>query len=595
MNSHLFRLALRTVAILIAILAIIDPTMTSMRSSKPRISVVAADRAHDSTLARRVSRLLDKRFTVIDAALSATDATVLVGETLSSPVRESSTPLFVVRDDSASDRVRIETLRSPSTSPLDARVPVTIVARTFGAKGRTLDVALSSGGAVVDRTTRTIGDDRSQVTLSFAPTAVGAAPLRVTARLAGARDSTTADVVTDIRPTRYSILFFDPRPSWLSTFVRRAIERDSRFVVTSRVVTSRNVSTDAGNPPNQLDDLASTARFDAVVVGAPDLLVDREIDGLEKFARRRAGTVVLLCDVPAVGRVSRLTQAAGWAMQRRRVPAPVIARTPGSAAIDTLLLVSEIAWPTPVPSTAEVLARTSAVGDSTANRPVLWRVPLGAGRVIVSSALDAWRFRDRGQSGFDRLWQSLLADASAASAPPIGVRVSPGTATPGETIDVDVTLRDAALREISTSRDTIHASISAQIVGRKGSRAPIRLWPTANVGEFHTTIRAPGDTDAFRVSVTSDGLSADAPLIVARDVSHTTPSDIDLLEMIAGSRGGRLISPASLGELPAAISKVVRAAPRLETWRPMRSAWWIVPFVLALGAEWLLRRRAGRA
>jgi hypothetical protein len=593
MNRPMVRLALRAVAILIAVLAVIDPAMTSMRASKPRLSVVAADRVHDSALAQRTAKSLEKRFTVIEAPLSATDATVLVGETLPAAFRELSTPLFVVRDDSVSNRVRIETVKVPQTSPLDARVPVTIVVRTFGVRGPALDVSLSSGGAIVDRMTRSIASDRSQFTLSFAPTAVGAAALRVTARLAGARDSATADVVTDVRPTRWSVLFFDPRPSWLSTFVRRAVERDPRFLVTSRVVTSRNVSTDAGNPPSALDDLASTSRFDAIVVSAPDALLDREIAGLEDYARRRAGTVVLLCDAPAPGKVSRLTGVMQWAMQRRRVPAPIVARAPGSLTTDTLLLASEIAWAMPMPRTADILARTAAVGDSTANRAVLWRVPLGAGRVVVSSALDAWRFRDRGQSRFDKLWQTVLADASAASPPAVQVRVSPAPVLPGEDVDVDVVLRDPALRDLASARDTLRASITAQIVGAKGSRTPIRLWPTATVGEFHTTLRAPHDTGAYRVVATSDGLSADASLIVADNASHATPSDIDILETLAASRGGKVVSAGALDRLPSIVSSVVHAAPRLETWHPMRSTLWIVPFVLSLGAEWLLRRRAG--
>jgi len=597
MNRSTLRLALRTVAILIAILAVLDLPITSMRSSKPRVSVVAANQSRDSALAKRVGRSLAKHFAVIDAPLSATDATVLVGETLPAAFRELSQPLFVVRDESTSDRVRIEMAKAPATAPLDARVPVTIVARTFGARGRTLDVSLSTGGAIVDRSTRAIGSDRTQLTLAFAPTSVGAAPLRVVARLAGARDSSIADVVTDILPARWSVLFFDPRPSWLSTFVRRAIERDPRFVVTSRVVTSKNVSTDAGSPPNQLDDLASTARFDAVVVGAPDLLADREIDGLESFARRRAGTVVLLCDAPEVSKVWRLTQVMVWGSQRRRLPTPIIARAPGSTTIDTVLRASEIAWAVQVPSTAEVLARTSPGRDSTDNRAVLWRVPLGAGRVIVSSALDAWRFRGRTESSFDKLWQTLLADASAASPPPIGVRVSPAPVSPGENFDIDVTLRDAALRDVASPRDTVRASIEAQIVGPGSTptRTPVRLWPSANIGEFRTTVRAPRDTGMYRVVATSDGLSANTPLVVANGVAHATPSDVDLLETIAAARGGKTISASSIDGLAPAISSVVHAAPRLETWHPMRSAWWIVPFVVALGAEWMLRRRAGLA
>jgi hypothetical protein len=594
MNRPALRLSLRAIAVLIAVLAVLDPAMTSLRSPKPRVAVVAAQRGRDSVLARRVARTLENRFTVIDGPLSAADATVLVGETAPPDFRELATPLFVVHQDSSSDRISIETVHVPRTSPLDATIPVTIVARTAGARGRTLETVLSTGGVVVNRSARPIEGDRSQFTLSFAPTATGVAPLRVTARIVDTRDSAVADVVTDVRQTRWPVLFYDPQPSWMSTFVRRAIERDSRFVVTSRVMTSRGVSSDAGTPPGRLDDLSSTSRFDAIVVSSPGALSEAEIGGLDEYARKRGGNVVLLCDGDFTSKAWRLTQVRQWTIpQRRRLALPIVLHTPGATGVDTVLLASELSWPGQMPGTAEVLARTVVVDDSSSNRPVLWRVPLGAGRVIVSSALDAWRYRDRGQSGFDKLWQGVVADASASALPAVDVRVSPAAAAPGDNIDVDVTLRDIALRDVAAPRDTVRASVAAQIVGPRSWRASIRLWPAANIGEFHTTIRAPHDTGAYRVAINSGGLSSDAPLVVAANVSHATPSDIDLLESLAASRGGKVISAAALDGLPAALATIVRPGSRAETSHPMRSAWWILPFALALGAEWLLRRRAG--
>jgi hypothetical protein len=413
----------------------------------------------------------------------------------------------------------------------------------------------------------------------------------VTARITGAPDTATADVVTDVRQTRWAVLFYDPQPSWMSTFVRRAVEQDPRFVVTSRVVTSKNISTDAGTPPNRLDDLSSTSRFDAIVVGSPGALSEAEIGGLDAYARKRGGNVVLLCDGDFTPKAWRLTQVRSWTSpQRQRLALPIISRTPGATSTDTVLFATELSWPSEMPGTAEVLARTVSSIDSLTNRPMLWRVPLGAGRVTVSSALDSWRYR--GQTGFDKLWPTVLADASSASIPAVDVRVSPGAVAPRENIDVDVTIRDAALREVGP-RDTVHVGIAAEIVGPRSSRTRIPVWPTANTGEFHTTVRAPNDTGAYRIVVTSGGLSADAPLVVANGASRPMPNDIDLLESLVAARGGKVISAAALDGLAPAIAAIVRPASRAETWHPMRSIWWIVPFALALGAEWLLRRRAG--
>src|SRR6185503_15219195 len=150
------------------------------------------------------------------------------------------------------------------------------------------------------------------------------APLRVTAALAGTTSVANADVSVDVRDKRWTVLFFDPRPSWMSTFVRRAVERDARFVVTSRVVTSRNVSADAGQPPGRLDDLAALELFDAVVVGAPETLTERDVAGLDAFLRRRAGGVVLLFDRRFPGPYERLTDAGDWRTDSSGKALPIV-------------------------------------------------------------------------------------------------------------------------------------------------------------------------------------------------------------------------------------------------------------------------------
>jgi hypothetical protein len=50
---------------------------------------------------------------------------------------------------------------------------------------------------------------------------------------------------------------------------------------------------------------------------------------------------------------------------------------------------------------------------------------------------------------------------------------------------------------------------------------------------------------------------------------------------------------ADAGSLASKLVSAIHPADRRMTWHPMRSAWWIVPFVLALSGEWWLRRRRG--
>jgi hypothetical protein len=83
-------------------------------------------------------------------------------------------------------------------------------------------------------------------------------------------------------------------------------------------------------------------------------------------------------------------------------------------------------------------------------------------------------------------------------------------------------------------------------------------------------------------------------LIVAPDAIAPAPDDRDLIAAWAASRGGQVVPESRLGELPGVLDRALAPVSRPTTWRPMRSAWWIAPFALSLGAEWWLRRRAGR-
>jgi len=565
-------LGLRTAAIAIALAAVVDPAITSNRATKPVVSVIAG--APDAALADRVERVIGKSATVVRAPTSLADASVFVGDALPTVDDAVPTPAFVVFDDRAGTSVVISSLSAPPWTPKDARAPIAIDAHVTHARGKTMDVMLRAGDLVVDRTTRRIAsdDEHAAIALGFIPTAAGAASLRISARIDGS--VANADAVVDVRDKRWAVLFFDPRPSWMSTFARRALEDDSRFVVTSRVVTSRNVSTDAGAPPSRLDDLAALALFDVVVVGAPEALTQNDVAALDAFMRRRGGSVVMLADRRAAGPYDRLTQVASWSADSGK--ASTIETVSGDSGS---LRSSEIAWPTHLPDGADAVARTGA-------RPVVWRSPIGAGQLIVSGALDAWRFRDQSASGFNRFWRSVIADAAVGAPSAIDVAIDRGAIAPSGSTNVSVILRDAALSSVRPIRATVSATLEA--TGKP--TVPVRLWPGADIGEFRGTLRgtSPG---IYRLVVASGGARASSPIVVVADAAQPALDARDVLSAFANAHGGRALS---VSELPSALRDAIHPTPRLETWHPMRSAWWIVPFALALSGEWWIRRRKGR-
>jgi hypothetical protein len=582
---------LRAFAILLAIVAIFDPAITSTRRTRPIIALVADE--SQRALADRVARALDGSFQIVRAPFSGAAGTVLVTDHVPASDAELASPVFTVIPERDGPTATLEALKAPAHAPLDSRVTISAVARVTSANGRTLEVALQAGNVVVDRFTGAISgdDERLVVPLTFVPTSRGTVALRVTANIAGARQTSTADVGVDILERQWAVLFFDARPSWMSTFVRRAIERDPRFVVTSRTMTSRGISTDVGRPPGSLDDVARVTPFDAIIVGAPEALNDRDVAGLDAYLRRRGGGVVLVFDRRASGPYERLTQAGEWAAASGGA-----GMTVDAVAADSVgLRVSEIAWPARLPAGARPVAVNRAASANAApdNRAVVWRSAVGAGRLVVSGALDAWRFRAATNSAFDAFWQTLIAETAAASPAAIDIDIATPMLAPGQTTDVVVTLRDITLGDTARRSDRpVHASVTASVEGQ-ATRLDLRLWPDGRVGRFRGSLRAPAAPGTYQVAVSSGDDRAEARIIVATEVSHIAPAEHDLLRAWTTATGGTSLSSSRLEELPSTLDQALRPTPRRVTWHPMRSAWWILPFTIALAIEWWSRRRRG--
>ena len=260
-------------AIVIAIVAAIDPVVISMRRARPEVAIVRGSAATDSALVARVAERLDDAFTLIDAPMTSAAGTVIVGRELPGATDEIAAPAFALIPTSQ-PAATIERLDAPTRAALESRATIAATVHATGLRGETLDVSLRSGELVVDRVAWQVPSDdaRRAVELTLVPTAIGATPLRVVTKPSGAAAAASTDLVVDVHDERWAVLFFDPRPSWMSTFVRRTIERDPRFIVTSRIVTSRGVSTEVGRPPQSLGDASALEAFDAIVVGSPDAL-----------------------------------------------------------------------------------------------------------------------------------------------------------------------------------------------------------------------------------------------------------------------------------------------------------------------------------
>ena len=74
-----------------------------------------------------------------------------------------------------------------------------------------------------------------------------------------------------------------------------------------------------------------------------------------------------------------------------------------------------------LPPGSDVVARVPGSDGS----PVIVSMPRGDGRLLLSGAMDAWRFRAADNGAFDRFWQSTIAGLALAVPPPIALSVDP--------------------------------------------------------------------------------------------------------------------------------------------------------------------------
>ena len=572
---------LRIAAVAIAIMAAVDPSITSSRPSRPIVSVIKAS-TEDVVLADRVAAALAPRFTVVRGRLDGAAGVVLAGASL--PDESVAWPGLVaaVEPTAQSPQVSIVSLDAPHDAPLNARVPVRASVNVTGGRGRILNVALRSEQGEVDTAAVVVEADSAivPVDLTFIPSSASAARLTTVATIAGSASADSATILVELRTERYSVLFFDPRASWSSTFVRRALEQDPRFVVTSRVRTSRGVSNVSGSPPASLVD-AVPDDYATIIVGSPDQLNAADMRALETFMRERGGRVVVLLDGRVTANINQLTGVTAWSSVRLE-SAIALADSSGSGPLHA----RELAWPTRNP--AGISTHAWSVSSDSTVRTILWSVPVGPGRLFVSGAIDAWHYRDPAMSRFDAFWPRILADLSASAPRPVEVALSRRVLVPGQETTVRVSARSSAM---DATR-----SLSVRAMLTNGTESTfVRLWPATERGTMEGTVVAPATPGSYRLIVTAGSTTESKSFVVDSVANPARADEPDIIAAFVSSRSGFTIGESRLQSLSERLAAAFEPVSRVETWYPMRSAWWLLPFTAFLGAEWWWRRRRGLA
>ena len=574
MILRLFRFA----AIALIVAGAVDPSWTVRREAPVPVDLRSASEA----VRKRLSDALGDRVAFdstsppreIVLAAAATSARLLPVE----DIEDVPVSTIALTSPHAS-RIRIIHTNEPAPVPVGWSTTIKATIEAAGVRGATSRVVLEQAGAEIAAVDHvwTRDEERFEAAFPYTPALEGST--RLTVRVMA------SDAAADVRVAgigrRFRILAYEPRPTWAVGFLRRVLEQDPVFDVSSSVRASKIDSTSAGQPPTALT-ADALSPFDVVLVGAPEDLRSSEVEALASFTRARGGTVVLLPD----RRPSRayLSLVPGQRFDEVLVEEPLEL----SAISGASLRASELA----IPSDASGGDALATVNQGKGPKPVVVSWPMGEGTVVFSGALDAWRYRAAPGDGFARFWRTRVAEAALATPPRISVSVTPAIAAPSEDVDVRVKLRSTEL--VRQAGRIAVPKVRAVLVGEK-TEETIRLWPTAEPGAFAGVVKAPPSGD-YNLHVTSDsGGAGDDVLSVVADARHADVSPRDgreSLRLVSAATAGVAVDETDLDPLERHLLSLSRSSV-LETVRPTRSPWFAGSVIALLCAEWGLRRRRG--
>jgi hypothetical protein len=561
-------------AIVIAVAGVVDPVLTREGAGRPAVLVrllstegAAAERALAAALP---DAELDRRSPAGDRLpCEPTESCIVIadGSMAIETATEARVPVSLVTTaPPQAPNVTVVSVTTPAAQHVAAAGSARVVLAGSGVEGRRTHLRILDSAATVGRADHDwTADGAVTLDVPWWPVLAGPRALSVEAVPIEGESSlidNRIDVGAMVSAGRTPVLVFDPRPSWASTFVRRSLEDDPRFAVRHRA--RLGPSLDAGTAGAALD-AATLAAVAIAVVSAPDALSANDAVLLDRFVRERGGTLILLPDRAPSGAAARLFSGQ-WS--EHLSPSPVEAG-PFRA---TEILRAEAAAPGEV-----VLAAFDG-------RPVVLVSPAGNGRIVVSGAIDAWRYRGGDGAGFDGFWRSLAAEFAEAGAA-LRMTLDQTIAAPGT--DVNFTVRHFAM-------DTPLARSASAVVRCAGAPPRIvRLWPSGPSGAFAGRAAAEGEGACTVVATAGDDARASGGFSVMASPARGVSATLAGLERYAVSTGGHVVRAGDEAALAAHLAAGPAAPPMVASIHPMRSPWWLLPFAGCLAAEWWLRRRGG--
>ncbi|AMY10264.1 hypothetical protein LuPra_03494 [Luteitalea pratensis] len=575
--------SLRAVGVLAVVGALLDPGCAQAR--RPTLDVAFAGDVADEVRAQELARIaaevpwatvMDARRTSVGNGSPSTALRVVVGD--AAPVlADLQARSAAIAWQATTPSLAFTSVHAPARAVSGTRADVSVNIGDVPAATRVLRVVVTD--AVTGREqghaelTRAASDTRVgvSVVVPWLATRVGEQRLRVVASAPGndsVRPSPPGDVIVDVRPATVRVDVLEARPTWAARFARLALSAVAGVDLQTEVRVAPGIAARTSSPES-----GPTARHrdaDVLLVGGVDALTSGDVTRLEAGVRERGQALVLLMDeAPGTGPWRRLWP--DFSASIHSVPTPAIGRVGGHAwKVREWLDVPLSTRGTPL-----------AFLESSAAPIVIGRA-VGAGRVVLVTALDAWRWRADTDVAFAAGWRALVQSLGADVPPEVATTAWVSGRGRARTLQVDVAARPDLLR-------TGNPSVTADV----GSPRQAMLMHQVEAGRWRGAVRV--------------GAAENGPLVVQARAGTT---------VVRQAQASVDVTPSALVASWDDVARHQEAHGRLAAGREARSAamrplreslrpsdadrwfvtrtWWFAGLALcALGAEWILRRLAG--
>ena len=244
---------------------------------------------------------------------------------------------------------------------------------------------------------------------------------------------------------------------------------------------------------------------------------------------------------------------------------------------------------------ASVLAVTQAE-SSPGPRPLVVVQRYGSGRAMVFAGLAAWRWRmmlPADDRTYETFWGQVASWLTASAPDPVTVTAS-GAAVPGETVRLDVRVRDAVYQPL------IDAEPVVVVTGPGGDEQEVRPALVDGATGLYTAEIRPAEPGVYRFEAvverggTRVGEASEWLLVGGADVELADPwLNDEVLRRTATASGGRYLLPDDVSQLRELVLADASDQVPPVIHNLWRNVWMFLLVVVLLSGEWFLRHAWG--